>query len=225
MKKNIYKKQLKAFTLIESLVSISIILIAILGPLTLILNAVNSIMQNKNRIVASYLAEEIVEDFRAYRDNIVIVCTDLYINYDEYGDLVNGYCKKGMNGSGIIVDKSFLENSNGDIEYTNRSVAWKLFMERLVNISNNQVIYLDKNSFDYINLSNIFSHTSCYLLLSSNNGYLCSGNDSNLFERKVKIIKNTNNSLKIEVEVRYAISSIYGIDDKYVKIIDYIYER
>ena len=30
-------------------------------------------MNNKNRVIASYLAEEIVEDMRAYRDGITIL--------------------------------------------------------------------------------------------------------------------------------------------------------
>lgn len=221
------KNKIKAFTLIESLVSISIILIAVLGPLTLTLNSVNAIMQNKNRVIASYLAEEIIEDFRAYRDGIVITCTDMQINYDSFGDLVNGYCKKGMDtlGQGILIDKNLLENENGEIEYTNREVAWKLFMERLINVTNNEFIFLDKNSFDYTYLSNITPYANCYMVLSSNSGYLCSTNDSNLFKRDIKITKNTNRSLKIEVQVRYATSYIYGNNDKYVKIVDYIYER
>lgn len=224
MKLKIFKKPIKAFTLIESLVSISIILIAVLGPLTLILNAVNTIMHNKNRVIASYLAEEIIEEFRAYRDGIAIACTDIQISYDMFGDISAASCNKG--GAGLTVNTLYLEDDEGNIAYTNREIAWKLFMDRLQSVLGKEEVYLDKNSFRYDTLAPITDdYVSCYLNLNTNTGYLCGGPSSNLFERTVKLTQNTNNSLKIEVEVRYAISSIYGVEDKYVKVIDYIYER
>lgn len=224
MKLVIFKNKIKAFTLIESLVSIAIILIAILGPLSLTLNAVNIIMNNKNRVIASYLAEEIVEDMRAYRDGIAIACMDLQINYDMYGDISSASCIK--NGASLPVNISYLKDGEGNISYTNRDISWKLFMERINNIVDKENIYMDKNSFRYDTLEAITDdYLNCYLKLNTNIGYLC-GNDSyDLFKRTVKLTKNSNNSLKIEVSVRYTLSYIYGIDDKYVNIIDYIYER
>ncbi len=224
MKLKFIKKQLKAFSLVEALVSISIILIAVLGPLTLILNSVNSIMQNKNRVIASYLGEEIIEEFRAFRDGIVIACSDLQINYDMYGDISSAYCNK--DGANLPINRSYLLNNNGDIEYTNRNIAWKLFIERLQSVLNKEDLYLDKNSFRYDVLSSITDdYASCYLELNTNIGYLCGGPSSNLFNRSVKLTQNTNNSLKVEVTVRYVMSSLFGVGDKYIKIIDYIYER
>ena len=224
MKLIIFKNKIKACTLIESLVSIAIILIAVLGPLSLTLNAINITMNNKNRVIASYLGEEIVEDLRAFRDGIAIACMDLQINYDAYGDISSAFCTK--NGANLSVNISYLKDAEGNIFYTNRDIAWKLFMERINNIVDKEYIYMDKNSFRYDTLDAITDdYINCYLKLNTNIGYLCGNDIYDLFKRSIKLTKNTNNSLKIEVSTRYALSYIYGIDDKYVNIIDYIYER
>jgi Tfp pilus assembly protein PilV len=74
----------KAFTLIEALVGIAIILIAVIGPLSVTTNGIKTITQNKNRIIASYLAEEMVEELRNYRDHFAVACQNY--TYDIFQD-------------------------------------------------------------------------------------------------------------------------------------------
>jgi len=86
-KKNNKLNTEKAFTLIEALVGISIILIAVVGPLSVTMKGINSIVQNKNRIIASYLAEEMVEELRNYRDTFYMKCQNY--TYDISQDAIS----------------------------------------------------------------------------------------------------------------------------------------
>lgn len=65
--KNHIKKQ-KAFTLVETLVAISILTIALTGPLAIIAQALRSSYFARDQITAYYLAQEAVEYIRNQRD-------------------------------------------------------------------------------------------------------------------------------------------------------------
>ena len=58
----------RAFTLIETLVAISVLLLALTGPLTIAANALNSAYYARDQVIASYLAQEGLEYVRAKRD-------------------------------------------------------------------------------------------------------------------------------------------------------------
>jgi len=58
----------KSFTLIETLVAISILAIGILGVFSLISSQISSIHYSENRLIASYLAQEGIEIIRNIRD-------------------------------------------------------------------------------------------------------------------------------------------------------------
>ena len=62
------------FTLIETLVAISILLIAVVGPLTISASSLQSSLNVRNQITASYLAEEAIEYIRNIRDTESIKC-------------------------------------------------------------------------------------------------------------------------------------------------------
>lgn len=66
MKKNIKNK---GFTLIETLVAISILMIAIAGPLTIANKAYTAAAEAKNQSVATNLAQEAMELINYYKDN------------------------------------------------------------------------------------------------------------------------------------------------------------
>jgi prepilin-type N-terminal cleavage/methylation domain-containing protein len=73
MKKSAYSYQLSAtghrgFTLIETLVAISVLLLSLAGPLTLAAQALSSAYYARDQITAFYLAQEAVEYVRAKRD-------------------------------------------------------------------------------------------------------------------------------------------------------------
>ena len=58
----------RGFTLIETLVAISILLIALAGPLTIAAKGLNSSYYARDQITAFYLAQEGIEYIRNYRD-------------------------------------------------------------------------------------------------------------------------------------------------------------
>jgi len=58
----------EGFTLLETLVAITILIMALLGPLQLASRSVSSVTVSQNRIVAFYLAQEGVEVVRNIRD-------------------------------------------------------------------------------------------------------------------------------------------------------------
>jgi prepilin-type N-terminal cleavage/methylation domain-containing protein len=64
-----YKRYYKGFTLIETLVAISIIMIAIAGPLTVANKAYTSSINAREQSVAMYLAQESMEYINNMKDN------------------------------------------------------------------------------------------------------------------------------------------------------------
>lgn len=62
----------KGFTLVETLVSISIFTMSILGLLSVLSSGVTSTSYAKNKIIAGYLAQEGIEYVRNMRDTFVI---------------------------------------------------------------------------------------------------------------------------------------------------------
>ena len=62
-----YKKN-KGFSLIETLIAVSILMIAITGPLTLVQAGLFSSNHERNQITATYLAQEAMEFVRSIRD-------------------------------------------------------------------------------------------------------------------------------------------------------------
>lgn len=59
----------KGFTLIETLVAITVLTIAIVGPMSLAISSINSVKIVKNQVIAFYLAQEGIEYVRNLRDN------------------------------------------------------------------------------------------------------------------------------------------------------------
>ena len=72
MSYNLNKKNNKGFTLIETLVAISILLIAMVGPLDLSRQGIRSARLVKNQITSFYLAQDAVEYIRSKRDSNTI---------------------------------------------------------------------------------------------------------------------------------------------------------
>jgi len=74
MKQKFLQKN-KAFTLVETLVAISIFSISILGLLSVLTTGVVNTTYDKNKVVASYLAQEGIEYMRNMRDTYVLYDT------------------------------------------------------------------------------------------------------------------------------------------------------
>ncbi len=213
-------QKIKAFSLIEALVSIALILIAIIAPLGLILNSVTQISQNKNRLIATYLGEEIIENLKAYRDSFFLACKDLDVKNNENGNPYSIVCVRG--GVAISLPGPFVST----IGLNNNKIAWTLFVESISPYFNSEII-LSNQSFFYgeNNILDILPFSECSLELSTFIGYYCGIQSFSQFDRKVKLTKINDSMIKVEINTTYAKSRLLGIDDKSIKIIDYIYER
>jgi prepilin-type N-terminal cleavage/methylation domain-containing protein len=224
------RKVSQGFTLIEALVSIALILIAVTGPLSLTFNALTAIRQSKNRVIASYLAEEIIENFKNYRDNFALSCSNLNITYEYVNQEISSM---NCESSPSIIPPSYYNYSTpGDTDPQN--IAWKIFltatMGDLVTASRDN-LFIDNDQF-YFYPTNIFSNNittnqNCtYLKYSDTNGYNCSVGDSTSFKRVVNITKLSPNTLKIKVSVIYFESGVFLLHrQKSLTITDYIYKR
>ena len=205
-------KNQKGFTLIEAMVSMTIIVMATIGPLGLIVNSVGQIRQERNRIAAAFLAEEVVENFRAYRDSFVLACKQVDYNYSlSEGIVESATCSFG--GASSNVTKDVLQNSG-----TNpRAIAWYLFLGK-IDSRLEQALYLDNDSFS--TLAGIVRKGDCETLRYSSlyGSYNCSNGELTDFKRTTTISKVSESSLKVEVRVYYT-------PKRFIEVVDYIYER
>ena len=68
----IKKQKERGFTLVETLVAISIFSISILGILSILASSINDTIYAKDKMIAGYLAQEGIEYVRNVRDNYVL---------------------------------------------------------------------------------------------------------------------------------------------------------
>lgn len=88
-----------AFTIVETLVAITILMIALAGPLVVASRGLTGAIVSKDQMIASYLAQESMEMVKNRRDN----------NIAQYGDAQNNWLQ-GFNYTGdttgsCVVDK------------------------------------------------------------------------------------------------------------------------
>ena len=91
--KRFLSKTIAGFTLLETLVAISLLLISVVGPLGLISRSLANAFVAKDRVVASFLAEEGIEYVRSIRDSNML-------NETGWLNGVEGPC----GGSGCTID-------------------------------------------------------------------------------------------------------------------------
>ena len=84
MQKKITKKDSKkGFTLVETLVAISILMLAITGPLYFASESIKAATYARDQITAFYLAQDAFEQIRAIRDNNLLGNTPWLTNISE----------------------------------------------------------------------------------------------------------------------------------------------
>lgn len=71
MRSNYKKALIGGFTLVESLVAISILVLAIVGPMTIAQNGLTSAFYSRNRMTAVFLAQDAIEYIKGVRDENV----------------------------------------------------------------------------------------------------------------------------------------------------------
>lgn len=206
------QKNHKGFTLVEALVSMTVVLIAIIGPLSLIMNAININKQERDRVAAAFLAEEPIENLRAYRDSFALACQTI--------DYEGGYC---TNKTSVKIDNAILMDTDNP-----RTIAWRVFVDTLqrATLLSSNPLYFDNNSFFINSLVAPISYPACSILkLDSNYSYNCVTGNNTSFKRTTKLTLVSPQMIRVEVEVIYAKSRYSTIKEKSIKVVDYIYER
>lgn len=91
----------KAFTIVETLVAITVLMIAISGPLTVSFRALNAAVGSRDQMIASFLAQDALEYVRNIKDNNV--SNDVSLGYLEgIGDcIVGNMCAVDARGNEI----------------------------------------------------------------------------------------------------------------------------
>jgi len=69
--KNTTQKLVSGFTLVEALVAISVLMVAVVSPLTIAQKGLSSAMYSKDQMIASYLAQDAIEYIKYVRDENV----------------------------------------------------------------------------------------------------------------------------------------------------------
>lgn len=119
---------MKGLTLLETLVSITIISITIIGPLSFIATSSSYARQTKDALVATYLAEEMVELVQNQYDSLYVLCSKQ---------------------PGIAPCIAAGDETSGQ-------TAWRVFKERFSAMSTLTSCFLNQNSnkcsFDHIDM-------------------------------------------------------------------------
>lgn len=216
---------IRGFTLVETLVSVFIITIVIVGPLTLASSASSYAKLTKDTITATYLAQESIELLRFHQDSMYIRCAD---QNSQTCSLQNGE--------------------------TPNEAAWRLFKARLQSNPscitydmNGTLINADGCSYDFIDMATeggvaptkyLSTSASCNTLsLDAASGvYVCTGVrgaglQPTVFSRTVKITSVStlggadaayNDDLRVTVTVTFKKPNGYTHQ---VKVIDFLHAR
>lgn len=70
------KKRTKGFTLVETLVAVSILVIAIMPPLLIAYQGAGSVVQTRNQMIANYLAQDAMDYISAKKNENILKCEE-----------------------------------------------------------------------------------------------------------------------------------------------------
>ena len=109
MKKLLHKKQQtqQGFTLVETLVAISILLVAIVGPMTIAARGLQTAFYAREQITAFMLAQEGVELVRMIRDQNALRTPPA-----NWLSGIPGVCRNSNNGCGMHLRNDTVRNCN-----------------------------------------------------------------------------------------------------------------
>lgn len=107
-----YAQKKRGFSLVETLVAISILMISIAGPMVLVANGIRSSAFSRDQITAFYLAQDAIEGVRYIRDGNRIEKV-LSANPDGVAwDALTQYSCTDANPCGIDTYKLYVDGSN-----------------------------------------------------------------------------------------------------------------
>ncbi|MEI6810586.1 MAG: type II secretion system protein [Candidatus Nomurabacteria bacterium] len=227
LKKNYFSKKqaeiknVKAFTLVETLTAMFIISTIVLGPLTVAMNAAAYARQTKDVMIATYLAQESTELIHHLQDTLYLKCV---------GDVSGVSCPASdPNGDGVFDEPG--------------ESSWLLLKNYLT--SGNSCFSSDGCAYDFIDMTidgntaptkySLNSGLCNTLSLTSNYLYVCSGahggiGDTNTsFSRIVKVDNIDvptggdsayNDGLRVTATVSFRRSNGYI---RTVKLVDFLH--
>jgi type II secretory pathway pseudopilin PulG len=218
----LHRKQVRGFTLVETLVATFIITLVILGPLTVAVNASTYARQTRSVITATYLAEESIELLRHQQYSVYLRC--------------------------LQAQGSTCPLQSGE---SPRQGAWRIFKARLASNAQGESCFTNENvngcSYDTINL--IGNEDTLFTKYSSTNSacntlsltqqymYVCSsvhgsvGDTPTIFARSVNIVslptfagidQQYNDDLRVTSNVAFTKPNGYI---RNVKVIDFFHAR
>ncbi len=120
----------KGFTLIETLVAITILMISIVGPLTIAQKSFMAAITARDQVIASFLAQDMMEQLKNDRDNALLKGTFTDWTRNLSGLNSNPACT-GANSCSVYI--------NADGTYTNNSTQNLSKFTRWAYLSNNVV--------------------------------------------------------------------------------------
>lgn len=141
-------KYTSGFSMVESLVAIAVLLIAIVGPLTIAINSIQYSNVAKDKLQATYLAQEQLELIVARQHSIFIECY-IGVPTDNNG---NTYNATRYNCT-TTKDDTVNSNSSGaqvvSVDLAVKGQAFKDFYNELVyNGCTSDICYIDSSTFD-----------------------------------------------------------------------------
>lgn len=210
------KQSVRAFTLIETLVSIMIISTVILGPLTVAMEASAYARETKDTIIATYLAQEALELLHHQQDSLFLRCLG-----------------ETSTGCAIIAGE------------TPSQAAWRVFQSRMGANAQGSSCYVTDDAagcaYDFIDMtanedsnpskSSSSSNSCSRLSVSPSHLYVCTGTHGagyreTQFSRSVSITTiptfdaTLNNDLRVTVTISLKRATGYT---RQIKIVDFFH--
>jgi Tfp pilus assembly protein PilV len=105
MKKN--KKLNEGFTLVETLVAISIFTMSLLGLMSIMASGISDTSYAKKKIIADYLAQEGIEYIRNMRDTFVLYSSDAQNGWNNFYSNLTAHSCQAANGCYFNADNLF----------------------------------------------------------------------------------------------------------------------
>lgn len=201
----------RGFSMIESLVAIAVLLVAIVGPLTIAINSIQYSNVAKDKLQATYLAQEQIELLVARQHTIFIECYIGVPSLDNDGSVVNNVRANCYD----VKNNAVQSGENSDLAV--KGEAFKEFYDELVSNANpenkcNDGCFVDVNTFKYDSYDmnsvlgyNIANDSSCDVYVKDDTSaaniddpmFLCNQDSANgwtktKFTRKLKVEKIPN---------------------------------